>query len=454
MDDPRAMAPVPTFRFAPSPTGRLHIGNARTALLNALVARQRGGAFVLRFDDTDRSRSTAEFADAIARDVAWLGIVPDLTVKQSDRVALYDIAAERLRAAGRLYPCFETEDELSYRRKRQLAQRRAPIYDRAALKLTPEERARLEAEGRTPHWRFLLQTRPVTWNDGVRGAQSIDCASLSDPVLIRADGACLYTLTSVVDDIDLGVTDVIRGEDHVTNTAVQIQIFEVLGAAAPDFAHHNLLTLPSGEGLSKRQGHLSLATLREEGYEPTAVAALSVLIGTSHAVEPVADLAELATKIALSDISHSSAKFDPAELAGLNARTLHRMPFAQAAARLADLGVGGGEDFWIAVRGNIALLREAADWWGVVSGDDAFATDDPELVRAAIAHLPPEPFDAGTWPAWTKAVGAATGRKGRALFHPLRLALTGREQGPELKALLPLMGRARALRRLRRACDR
>jgi glutamyl-tRNA synthetase len=445
------MTDVPVVRFAPSPTGRLHIGNARTALFNYLHAKKHGGRFILRYDDTDRARSTVEFADAIAEDLRWLGIVPDEVARQSERFARYDAAAERLRARGLLYPCFETEDELEYRRRRQLAQRRAPVYDRAALKLSAEDRARLEAEGRKPYWRFKLDHRVVTWRDGVRGAQRIDCASLSDPVLIRADGSYLYTLPSVVDDIEFAVTDVIRGEDHVTNTAVQIQLFEALGAAAPRFAHHNLLTLPSGEGLSKRLGHLSLGALREDGFEPAAVAALAVLIGTSHAVEPVAGLGDLMNRVDLTDVSQSAAKFDPAELRSLNARTLHLLPFEAVAARLEALGVGGGAAFWAAVRPNLGLFNEVSTWWDVVIGDATFATDDPVLVHAAAAHLPPEPWDGDTWGRWTKAVAVATGKKGRALYHPLRLALTGREQGPELKLLLPLLGRARALRRLEAA---
>jgi glutamyl-tRNA synthetase len=442
------MTDTPILRFAPSPTGRIHIGNTRTALLNYLHAKKRGGTFVLRYDDTDRTRSTQEYADGIAVDLDWLGIVPDRIERQSDRIAHYDAAAKALRDAGMLYPCYETEEELEYRRRRQLAQHRAPVYDRAALKLTAEDRAKLESEGRIPHWRFKLGSRVETWHDGVRGDQRIDCGSLSDPVLVRADGSYLYTLTSVVDDIDMKITDIIRGEDHVSNTAVQIQLFEALGAKAPRFAHHNLLTLPSGEGLSKRLGHLSLKALREEGYEPSAVAALSVLIGTSQSVEPVTGLMELVNKINLTDVSHSSAKFDPAELAALNARTLHILPFEQVVPRLKALGVAGDEAFWIAVRGNLTRFHEAAVWWGVVSGTETFASDDTELVRAAIAHVPPEPWDVETWSTWTKAVSAATGKKGRALFHPLRLALTGREQGPELKLLLPLMGRARAMRRL------
>jgi glutamyl-tRNA synthetase len=441
---------TPTVRFAPSPTGRIHIGNARTALLNWIFAKRRSGRFILRYDDTDRERSTEEFARGIAEDLQWLGIVPDLVVRQSDRLTLYDAAAEKLRAIGRLYACYETEEELEYRRRRQLAMHRPPIYDRAALNLSTDDRAKLEAEGRRPYWRFLLEHRPVTFDDLVRGRQTIDCASLSDPVLVRADGTYLYTPTSVVDDRDLGVTHVIRGEDHVTNTAVQIQIFEALGVKPPVFGHHNLLTLKSGEGLSKRLGHLSIAALREAGYEPSAVAALAVLIGTSHAVEPVATLADLADMIDLSDISHSAAKFDEAELAGLNARTLHHLPYARVADRLHALGIGGGEAFWEAVKGNLNVLADAVTWWRVVDGPLApvIEAGDRAFVAEAAAQLPPAPFGPDTWSRWTDALKAATGRKGRALFRPLRLALTGAENGPELKHLLPLIGRERALRRL------
>ncbi len=442
----------PVVRFAPSPTGRIHIGNARTALFNYLHAKKHGGQFVLRYDDTDRARSTQEFADAIAIDLEWLGVVPDRTERQSERVVLYDAAAEKLREAGYLYACYETEEELDYQRKRLQARHLPPIYNRAALKITPEGHAEMAAEGVKPYWRFKLDHKVITWVDGVRGETSIDTASLSDPVLIRADGSYLYTLPSVVDDIDMGITDIIRGEDHVTNTAVQIQLFEALGGRVPRFAHHNLLTLPSGEGLSKRLGHFSLSTLREEGYEPSAVAALSVLVGTSHNVEPVTGLDELIGKIDLSDISHSPAKFDPAELNGLNARTLHILPFAKVADRLMVLGVNrDAEAFWLAVQGNLNRLDDAREWWEVVCCDDTFSSDDPDLVALSIAHLPLEPWDGETWPKFTKAVGSASGKKGRALYHPLRLALTGREQGPELKALLPLIGRAKVLKRLEAA---
>ncbi len=442
---------APVVRFAPSPTGRLHIGNARPALLNWLYAKAHGGTFILRFDDTDLARSTKEFADAIADDLGWLGIRPDVTVKQSDRFALYDAASDRLRAEGRLYPCYETEDELDRRRKRQAARGLPPIYDRAALKLTDDDKAAFEAEGRKPHWRFLLDHRSVEWNDLVRGASHIDCASLSDPVLIRADGTYLYTLPSVVDDVELGVTDVIRGEDHVTNTAVQIQLFELLGAGAgavPRFGHHNLLTTASGEGLSKRLGHLSLASLREQGLEPMAVNCLAVLVGSAEAVRPVLSLDALAEIVRLDRLSRAPAKFDEHELTALNARLLHETPYEAVAEKLHALGVGDGEAFWLAVRGNVEKLSQAAEWWTVVSGPvDPVIEDSPFIAKAAVS-LPPEPWDQTTWAVWTDAVKAETGAKGRALFMPLRLALTGLAHGPELKALLPLIGRERAVKRL------
>lgn len=444
---------APVVRFAPSPTGRLHIGNARTALFNWMFAKSRGGTFILRYDDTDSARSTREFADGITEDLSWLGIHPDRVARQSARIAAYDAAVLRLRAAGRLYPCYESEEELDYRRKRQLAMHRPPVYDRAALKLTPEDIAKLEAEGRRPHWRFLLDHRAVVWDDRVRGSQSIDCASLSDPVLVREDGTYLYTLPSVVDDIEMGVSDIIRGEDHVTNSAVQIQLFELLGSGAPHFAHHNLLTLPSGEGLSKRLGHLSLKALREDGFEPMAVAALAVLTGTSHSVVPVSSLDELAKLVDVADVSHSAARFDPAELESLNPRVLHQMDFAVAAPRLAALDIPGDEAFWLAVRGNLVRFGDARLWWDVVHGDEVYRVDDGEraLVRAALDALPGEPWSEDTWKTWTSAVSQTTGTKGRALFHPLRMALTGREQGPELKLLLPLIGHARVVRRLEAA---
>jgi glutamyl-tRNA synthetase len=428
----------------------MHIGNARTALLNWLYVRPRGGRFILRFDDTDLERSKAEYAEAIEKDLAWLGVAPDLVRRQSERMAAYDAAAETLKAQGRLYPAYETAEELDRRRRRQQALGRPPVYDRAALRLTDAERAALEASGRKPHWRFRLEPRTVRWDDMVRGESHVDCGSLSDPVLRREDGSYLYTLPSVVDDIEFGVTHVIRGEDHVTNTGPQIQIFEALAGAAPRFGHHNLLTDAGGEGLSKRTGALSIGSLREKGVEPLAVAALAVLVGSAEAVRPVASLDELAAMVDLAHLSHGAARFDEAELDALSARTLHHMPYEAVADRLEALGIAGpgAEGFWLAVRGNLARLEEAAIWRQVVEGEIATIVEDREFLRLAASRLPEGAWDQSTWAVWTKELKTLTGRKGRELFHPLRLALTGRESGPELAALLPLIGRAKALARL------
>ena len=444
------MASLPVVRFAPSPTGRIHIGNARTALLNWLFARRRGGTFILRFDDTDLERSRTEYADVIEMDLEWLGVRPDMVRRQSERMAAYDQAAEKLKQLGRLYPAYETAEELDRRRKRQQARGLPPIYDRAALRLTADERAQLEASGRQPHWRFRLEPITVRWDDMVRAESHIDCASLSDPVLRREDGTYLYTLPSVVDDIDFGVTHVIRGEDHVTNTAVQIQIFEALAGASPGFGHHNLLTDGGGGGLSKRSGALSIGALRTKGIEPLAVAALAVMVGSAEAVRPVDSLDELMNLIDLSQLSHGSARFDEAELEALSARILHRAPYAAVADRLAAIGVSGpnAEALWLAVRGNLSRLEDAALWREVTQGEVAPIVEDPDYLKLAASCAPEDPWDRSTWSAWTARLKEATGRKGRALFHPLRLALTGQEAGPELAVLLPLIGRARALARL------
>ncbi|MBI1650396.1 glutamate--tRNA ligase [Hyphomicrobium sulfonivorans] len=446
-------------RFAPSPTGRLHVGNVRTALLNWLFARNSGGTFMLRMDDTDLQRSTAEFADGIRVDLNWLGLRWDEEKRQSDRTDRYAAAAEALKAQGRLYACYETEDELDRKRKRQRARGMPPIYDRAGLKITPEERATLEAEGRRPHWRFRLDNSEngsltplptiVSWNDLIRGDQTVDVGSLSDPVVIRADGSFLYTFTSVIDDAEFGITHIIRGEDHVTNTGVQLQLFEALGAVPPAFGHHSLLVGADGAALSKRLGALSIESLREDGIEPMAVSSYTALIGTSDAIEAVADIDDLAARFAFSKISTAPARFDPEELKSLNARLLHATPYDEVAAQLADLGVGGDAAFWLAVRGNISVLADAAIWWRVVADRVDPVIEDRELTDIAAGLLPAEPWCDTTWDDWIAKVKAASGRKGRGLFHPLRMALTGRNDGPELKALLPLIGRARAEARLR-----
>ena len=444
------MNSAPIVRFAPSPTGRMHIGNARTALLNWLYARRNGGTFILRFDDTDRERSMAEYAASIEEDLAWLGVKPDLVRRQSERMEAYGAAAEKLKAQGRLYPAYETPEELDRRRKRQQALGRPPIYDRAALRLTDADLVALEVSGRRPHWRFKLEPTTARWDDMVRGESHVDCASLSDPVLQREDGTYLYTLPSVVDDIEFGVTHVIRGEDHVTNTAVQIQIFQALAGAAPRFGHHNLLTDAGGEALSKRTGALSIASLREKGVEALAVAALAVLVGSAEAARPVASLDELVKLVDLKHLSHSAARFDEAELDALSARVLHQTPYASVAGRLAALGIAGpnAEAFWKAVRGNLSRLSDAAIWWQVVEGDVAPVVEDQAYLDLAASRLPEGAWDGSTWGAWTNDLKAVTGRKGRQLYHPLRLALTGRDAGPEFAVLLPLIGRAKALARL------
>ena len=433
-------------RFAPSPTGRIHIGNARTAILNWLFALKSGGQFVLRYDDTDTARSTEEYAKGIAADLDWLGIKPHRVEWQSKRFGHYDEVANSLRAAGRLYPCYEAADELDRRRKRQLARGLPPIYDRAALKLSPEEKAKFEAEGRKPHWRFRLDGRMVEWNDLIRGVQHIDTASLSDPVLVREDGSYLYTLPSVIDDIDFGITHVIRGEDHVVNTAVQIEITQALGGNVPSYAHHSLLTGADGKGLSKRLGSLSIGTMREDGLEAMAVVSHAALLGTSDNIHPCADYSELVEGFDLAKLSRAPGKFDEAELDQLNAKLLHHLAWEAVKERLGY----GSEAFWLAVRGNVEKLLDSKAWFDIITDriNPVVGDDDRNFIVAARALLPPEPWDTATWKTWTEAVKSGSGRKGKPLFMPLRLALTGLDHGPELAQLLPLIGRERVLERL------
>lgn len=439
-------------RFAPSPTGALHVGNVRVALVNWLLARSAGGTFVLRFDDTDVERCRPEYVEGIRTDLQWLGLGWDEEHFQSRRLADYDAAFERLHAMGRVYPCWETAEELQFKRNRQRARGRPPVYDRAALDLTEEQKAAYEAEGRRPHWRFLLEPGTVSWEDRVRGTSQSRMGSQSDPIVRREDGSYLYMLPSAVDDIAMGITDVVRGEDHVTNTAVQIQMFQALGAEPPRFAHLPLLVDAEGKGLSKRLGSLSVAELRADHLEPVTVAALLARLGTADPVEPVADLAPLVEGFDIGRFGRAAAKFDPAELDHLNARVLHDMTFAKAGPRLVALGVPTevAEPLWRLVRPNITRFPEALDWWRVVAGPTtpAIAEEDRDFCRTAVANLPPEPWDADTWAAFTQSVKAETGRKGKGLFKPLRLALTGREHGPELAGLLPLIGRAKAAARL------
>ncbi|MBV7256180.1 glutamate--tRNA ligase [Pacificimonas sp. WHA3] len=438
-------------RFAPSPTGRLHVGNIRAALINWLFARNGGGRFLLRLDDTDAERSRAEYADAIVDDLAWLGLSPDGTVKQSERTALYDASFRKLRDAGRIYPAYETADELDLKRKVQAARGLPPVYDRAALKLSDAERARLEAEGVRPHWRFRLDMDgPVSWHDLVRGEAHIDPASLSDPVVRRADGSWLYMLPSVIDDIDMGVTHVVRGEDHVTNSGVQLQMFAALGAKAPEFAHVSLLTGAEGDKLSKRAGALGLDALREMGVEPVSIAALLARIGTSQPVEPVAGLSELAAEFSFAQFGRAPARFDPADLLPLNAKILHAADHARVADRLPpDMD----EAAWHVIRPNVQTIGDVKALWQIVTGPVAStaAAEDAAYLAEAASALAELPWGDDIWPRWTAALKAATGRKGRALFLPLRQALTGEDHGPEMAGLVRLIGREEVLARLEAA---
>jgi glutamyl-tRNA synthetase len=443
-------------RFAPSPTGRLHVGNARAALANWLFARKEDGVFILRLDDTDRERSTDAFARGIEEDLAWLGLDWQEHLRQSDRLPRYAEAAQRLQEKGFLYPCYETEEELQLQRAAQRSQGRPPRYDRSALKLTAADRARLEGEGRRAHWRFKLPDEEVAWPDLVQGEKRIPGGELSDPVLLRSDGQPLYTLTSVVDDIELRISHVIRGADHITNTAVQIALFRALGAEPPVFAHLPLLVDAEGQGLSKRLGSLSLAGLRAEGIEPLAIAAYLARLGTGDPMEPIESLDELAADFDLTRYSRAPARFDPEELTRLSIAVVHRMTFEQAAPRLAALGIADADPgFWDAVRENVEALsgpksEELLHWHRVCRGVlPAQVPADPAFAEKAVALLPPEPWGVETWSRWSEALKRETGRKGRALFEPLRLALTQRSHGPELRNLLPLIGHDRAAARLR-----
>ncbi len=436
---------TPILRFAPSPTGRLHLGNVRTAIVNWLYAKKSGGRLMLRIDDTDLERSTAAHAAAIETDLTWLGLTWDLFARQSDRFANYAEAAERLKAAGRLYPCFETPEELELKRKLALSRGRPPIYDRAALKLTDKEIAAKLAAGEKPTWRFKLERGTFAWTDLVRGPVEFQGGNMSDPVLIKADGQPLYTLSSVVDDIDFQITHIIRGEDHVANTAVQIQLFEALGGTVPTFGHFSLIADASGGKLSKRAGSISLENLRDDGIEPMSIVSLLAKLGTSDPIEIRTSLAELVQEFEIEKFGRSQPKLDIVELEHLNAKLMHALPFDAVADRLP---AGADAAFWDAVRGNLLRLADARLWWTVVAGVVAPVVSDAAFLATAAGLLPGGTLDGGSWALWTGALKEATGRKGRDLFLPLRLALTGVDHGPELARLLPLIGRDKALKRL------
>ena len=442
----------PIVRFAPSPTGKLHVGNVRTALINWLFAKASGGTFILRIDDTDRERSTKAYEEGLKTDLKWLGLEWDDTFNESDKFADYDAAADKLRAAGLLYACYETADELERQRKLARATGKPPIYNRAALNLTDEEKAALAAEGRKPHWRFKLSGERVEWEDLVRGQQSIDTASLSDPILIREDGSYLYTLPSCVDDIDAKITHVVRGEDHVTNSGAQIEIFRALGGEAPAMAHTPLLVGADGSGLSKRLGSLSIEQLREDGFEPMAIASLLAKIGTSDNVEVRGSLEALADEFDFAKIGRAPARFDEAELKKLNADILHDMPFdaARAKLRMIDARMIENPLFWETIRANCDLLPDAAKFVPVVFGDitPVIDAEDRDFITEAAGLLPDTEFGEGAWKEWTSVLKSETGRKGRALFMPLRKAITGMEHGPDMGAMLRLIGREKVVQRL------
>jgi glutamyl-tRNA synthetase, bacterial family len=440
-------------RFAPSPTGKLHVGNVRTALVNWLFAqnaRSAGqvGQFVLRIDDTDVARSTPEFEQGIEDDLAWLGLVWDERYNQSQRFDRYEAAAERLKADGRLYACYETAEELDRRRKVQLSRGQPPIYDRAALDLTDAQKAAYEAEGRRPHWRFKLEGRRVAWEDLARGHAEVDTASMSDPVLIREDGLFLYTLPSVVDDIDMAITHVIRGEDHVTNTGAQIEIFEALGGPVPAFAHMPLLVGADGAALSKRLGSLSIAEMRDQDFEPIAITSHLGRIGTSDPLDVAPSVEALGDSFSFSKMGRSPARYDVLDLERLNAQALHAMDYATAQPRLVALGADLGEAFWDTVRQNLQKFSDVADLAKIVQGPITPVIEDPAFAAAALEVLP-DSIGPTTWSEWTQAVKERTGAKGKGLFMPLRLALTGQSHGPEMAAIVPLIGRERIAARLK-----
>ena len=433
-------------RFAPSPTGKIHVGNVRAALWNWLFARAQNGQFMLRIDDTDQERSTPEFEAGIREDLAWLGLTHDEEGRQSARFDLYDAATQKLKDAGLLYPCYESAEELDRKRKLQRARSLPPVYDRAALALSDDERAALEAQGRKPHWRFKLSHETVTWTDLIRGETSVDTASVSDPVLIRADGMYLYTLPSCVDDIDFNITHVMRGEDHVTNTGVQIEIFKALGGTPPIFAHHSLLVGADGEGLSKRLGSLSIAAMREQGLEPSSITSLLARLGTSDPVVPAASIDALVEGFDITRLGRAPARFDMKELEGLNAKILQDMPFESLEPRLTPLGVDA--QIWAVVRENIDALEDAGLWAQVVRAQIDPVIEDATFTTKAAELLPTGPYTDQSWGEFTGALKEATGAKGKALFMPLRLALTGQRHGPDMAAMFALIGEEKARARL------
>ncbi|MDT2072536.1 MAG: glutamate--tRNA ligase [Planktomarina sp.] len=431
-----------TTRFAPSPTGYLHIGNLRTALFNFMIARQAGGEFILRIDDTDPVRSKPEYVDGIKRDLEWLGLHWDRVEHQSARFERYAEVADQLRHKGLFYECFETPLELDLKRKKQLNMGKPPVYDRSALALSDAEREALSIE-RAGHWRFMLDQSRIEWTDGILGSISIDAASVSDPVLIRGDGQVLYTLASICDDTDMGITHVVRGSDHVTNTATQIQMIRAIGGTVPSFSHHSLLTGPKGEGLSKRLGSLALRDMRDAGIQPMALLSHLARLGSSDPIELRGVMEDIISGFDLTKFGSAPTKFDEADLIPITAKHLQGLDLVDVAEEVALIGVPAdkAEDFWNVVRTNISTLKDLGSWWELTKNGAIPEIDleDQEFIAQAMAMLPEGPFDTTTWGTWTAEVKQATGRKGKGLFMPLRKALTGMSHGPDMGALLPLL---------------
>ena len=435
-------------RFAPSPTGYLHIGNFRTALINFLFAKNKNGHFMLRIDDTDDERSLKKYEDAIKEDLSWVGINWDSLEKQSSRLSYYDQALQKLLDKKRAYPCFETAEELSLKRKKQLSSGKPPIYDRSALNLSDSDIADLKAKGRSPHYRFLLDHKDVNWNDLVKGTSQYNMSNLSDPVIIREDGRVIYTLASVVDDIDFEVTDILRGEDHMTNSAAQIQLFEALESSPPNLGHLSLLTDISGAGLSKRLGSISLRDLKDEGFQPMAISSLLSKVGSSDAIEIFRDINQIISDFDISKFGKSKPKFDKNELRGLNSKLFKMLDFSDISNQLKKFNFKISSDFWELVKGNIENLEELELWWNIIYGNIEPKYNDENFLNTALETLPEGNFDKNTWTNWTSILMEETGRKGKELYNPLRMCLTGQNKGPEMATLVCLMGRGKVLERL------
>ena len=435
-------------RFAPSPTGLIHIGNARSAVLNWAYINNKKGNFILRIDDTDLERSKKEYEEKIKRDLSWLGISWNKSFNQSDRKKIYDQSIEKLKNDNRLYPCFESQEELSLKKKSQLTSGKPPIYDRSSLDLTETEIKNLLQSGKKPHWRFKLENKTIEWNDLIKGKVSFESKNLSDPVLIREDETLLYHLPSVIDDIEEGVSEIIRGEDHISNTAFHIQIFEALNSTIPTFGHHPFLTDENGKGFGKRLGSLSIEKLRETGFESLTILNYLLSVGTSSNISSETDVTKLINNYNISNISNSSPKFSIEVLKLLNKEILQKYTYSDVKNKFLDLGIHADNNFWIFVKNNINFFSECLEWYNIIKTEKSFYAEDKEFLKDAADLLPKEPYTIDSWDEWILEINKKTGKKGKDLFMPLRMALTGKAKGPELKLLLPLLTKNNIMKKL------